>query len=579
MNFVDKIIIIKDGEQAREYIKNIHKFKDYSPITLSFSAEDFLSKNRIEFRMEEDYERENTYRGIHSETKEIIKRIFGCFKFEYGGIELFSLFYSKLYFRIIDLKKYFRILNEIIKKENPKEIIAFWSKFENITGDILKEIFNGKLEVHADSRRKKKDIRSKFIFRVAGKIQKIYALIDLNLMRKKDNKIFVSGGKIYFKSLVELLSKNNKNKIINFDDCLRKSFLIRKKYLPFYEFWGKKNPESEKRLTGEIKGLTGEIEKKDLEKEVGIENALSGLLKKALIDIVNQFLGISRKINEMLYLFRNKKISLVLLSEDATEFTKAIARVGKKFNIPSILFLHGIPCVTFWNLESDFFLVFGEKIKDWFAQNQSQNEEDSKKVLAMGCPRYDNFKKKDIKEKIILYAMEIASGDHLVPETHLTKKRQKEVLRWIFDIMKNFPDYKLIIKTRRGWDMIGLPEKIAKEEKFTNFKVIERTDNEELLNRAKIVLINHSTMGLEALLLDKKVISISFKNLDKINPYKKMKIVEKAYTRAQLEKAINNAIKDEEKPDNEELNRYILTDKKATQRAVQFIENILNKNE
>ncbi|MDD5699629.1 MAG: hypothetical protein PHH00_00340 [Candidatus Nanoarchaeia archaeon] len=577
---MDKIIIIKDGEQAREYIKNIHKFEDYFPVTLSFSAEDFLSKNGIEFRMEEDYERENTYRGIHKETKEIIKKILSCFKLEYEGIELFSLFYLKLYFLIVDFKKYFCILNEIIKKENPKEILAFRSKSENITGDILKQIFNGKLEVHEYSRRKKKDIRSKFIFRAAGKMQKIYAVINLNLMKEGDSKIFASGGKIYFKSLAELLSRNNKNKIIDFDDCLRKSFFIRKRYLPFYEFSGKKNSENENILTEEMKRLTEEIEKEDLAKESGIENALSGLLKKTLIGIVNQFLSISRKINEMLYLFGNKKINLILLTEDDSEFAKAIARVGKKFNIPTVLFLHGIPCgsVTFGNLESDFFLVFGEKIKDWFVQNKSQNEEDSKKVLAIGCPRYDNFEKKNTQDKIVLYAMEIASGDHLVPETHLTKKRQKEVLRWIFNIMKNLPDYKLIIKTRPGWDMVGLPDKIAKEEKFTNFEVIERTDNAELLNRAKVVLVNHSTMGLEALLLDKKVISVSFKNLDKFNPYKKMKIIEKAYTKAQLEKAINSAIKDKEKPDKGELNRYILTDKTATQRAVQFIENILSKN-
>ncbi len=574
---MDKIIIIKDKEQAQEYMKNIRKFQDYLPITLSFCAEDFLPKNRINFKIEEDYEKEDTYNGIHNETKRIIKKILNRFKLEYEGIELFSLFYLKLYWSIVDVKKYFRILKEIIKKENPKEIIAFSNDSENIIASILKETFRGRLEIHAYSPRRKKNIRDRLMVQFAGKMQKIYTLIYLNLIGKKNHKIFISGGKIYFKSIAEMLLKNHKNKIINFDDCFRKSFFTKGKYLPFYEFSGRRNPEKEKIMKEEMMKLIEEIKKSDLVKEMDIENALLGLLKKILTNIVNQFLDISRKMNEMFYLFENKKINLILLSEDDLELSKAIVRTGKRFNIPSLVFLHGIPCVTFGNIEGDFSFVFGEKVKKLYLRNRSRNEEDSKKVLAAGCPRYDNFEKKGAEEKIILYAMEVASGNHLVPETHLTKKRQKEVLKWIFNIMKNLPDYKLIIKTRPGWDMTGLPEKIAKEEKFTNFKVIERADNAELLNRAKIVLFNHSTMGLEALLLNKRAISISFRNLDKINPYKKMKTVKKVYTKAQLEKAINKALKNEEEIDGEELNKYILTDRKATQRAVEFIERFIHK--
>ena len=249
-------------------------------------------------------------------------------------------------------------------------------------------------------------------------------------------------------------------------------------------------------------------------------------------------------------------------------------------NIPTITFLPGLPVFgAFGKVETDYLIVFGENTKQEFIKNEIRDKEDMKKVLVLGCPRFDSLKSIEGEDKkIIVYSLEISQREHVMPENHLTKKKQKEILSWLFNIMKKIPDYHLILKTRPGWDMVGLPEKIAEENNFQNFTVIEKTDNLRLLDSANLVIINMTTMGLEALLLKKPVISVTYKSMDALNPYKKLKIVKKAYTKEQLENAVKAGLKKKSKFSMQEVNKEILVDGKATQRAVKLINKIFMGN-
>jgi UDP-N-acetylglucosamine 2-epimerase len=267
------------------------------------------------------------------------------------------------------------------------------------------------------------------------------------------------------------------------------------------------------------------------------------------------------------------------MAEDANPFSRAIIETAKLFKIPSVVFIHGPPSskIGFIPSISSYIFVFGKKTRDFFVKNGT----DERKVVSIGCPRYDTFfvsKKKQFEKKIV-YLMEIANKDALIPSTHLTKKKQKKALRDIFRILKKFPGYKLILKIRKGWDMAGLPQIVAEEEKFSNFDVIEKADNIRLINEADIVLINYTTMGLESLLLDKPTICFSFKDLEQVNPYKDTPAIEKVFDADSLEKAIRKNLN--QTPENslkrkESLKKHFdILDKKASERAVKFIGSIL----
>lgn len=573
---MENIILIKDEKQAKEYLKKFNQLKNTSPITFSFSAEEILSRNNLIFKMEEDYESAPVYTGIHKKTKEILHKILSQFKLEYRGIELFSLFYSRLYFEIMNSLKLSFLMKEIVKKENPKKIYLFKDEQDDLFYEVAKNLFKGELILLNHEEEKPKKKRASKLPWILSKFQKIHVVISLISAPKNEKIILMSGGKNYFKSIATSLSDK---KVINFGGSFTKSFFVGKKYLPFYEFQGKNEPDDEARFKTKMEFFFKEIEKINLEKKVYSGGDISPhLIKKILLNLAkSQFPLIIKKINEMFFLFRNKKIKVILLSEDDSEFSKAVARVARIFKIPTIAFLHGLPVFgSFGKSETDYFVVFGENTEKWFAKNKIKNKEDLKKVKVFGCPWFDHLKPdKNRERKIILYSMEIADKNHVMPENHLTKKEQKEILRWLFDLMKKLPDYHLILKTRPRWYLKELPSKIARERNFKNFSIIEKTDNLDLLNSSKIVIINMTTMGLEALLLNKPVISVNFRYKDSFNPYKKIKSVKKAYTREQLEKLILGSLQKEKSPSISEIKKEIILDRRATQRTLSLIDFLL----
>jgi N-acylneuraminate cytidylyltransferase len=278
---------------------------------------------------------------------------------------------------------------------------------------------------------------------------------------------------------------------------------------------------------------------------------------------------------------KKNKINLILLASDNSSFNIAMVKLAKIFNIPSIVIQHAINCTEIaFPMNSEYTFVFGQETKKWLTKNNPKTN----KIFIIGCPRYDNFipeKEEGRREKSILYIMEATNSNKFFPERSLTKKRQKQLLRILFKVLKKFKEYKLIIKTRSGWDMAELPSIITRQEKFTNLEIIEKTDNIKLLNNSDIVIINHTTMGVEALLLNKPVISISFKDLDDGNAYKKIKTVDVCYNEKQLEDAIKKNMK-QTKEDylkrEKSLRKCLLHDAQASQRAVRLITQIIQEN-
>lgn len=571
-----RLVLIENESQAREYLKNIGDFKDYLPITFTYPAEKLLKKTGIKFKTEEDYEKAGIYKGIHAFSIRSTWEICKNFKLTYREIEIPSLFYYNIYAIIAAAKKNLRLLKEIIKTEKPDEITVFQSdKFyedENFSR-IIKSCFGGKTNFRHFFRDKKKDVREKFIFKIFSRFRKFRTLMRLNIAGRK-RRIFMFGGQIYFGNLAEELSKDKRNYLVNFGDKLRKSFSIRSGSLPFYEFIGKKN-QLQKNLSEELNSLQELWSKKDFS-GFGLETEIGNFVRENIFLMMSKELfPLMEKLEEAYHLFKNKKTDLLLLSEESSPFTRGIVQYARTFKIPTMQFQHGmfITEISSYSNADFVFCMDGDQKKSYKrASSKLTNLE------VLGIPRYDSLiPNPDKKEKIILYLMEIAASSDLVPDTHLTKKRQKELLRKIFSVMKNFPDYKLIIKTRPYWEMASLPEDIAKEEGFTNFEVIERTDNVALLNRSSLAIINFTTMGIEALMLGKPVISLSYHDLDKYNPYLKIPLIPKVYDEKNLKKKMGEFLKKNGKMDASEVLDHLGLVKDSSKRIAEFIKGVLDK--
>ncbi len=582
---IKKLIFIENEHHALEYLKNKEKFRDFVPITFNFLAEQMLLKNGVKCKLEEEYEKSGQFKGIYGSSVKCTKKIIEELNTKHKGVDLAPCFFYNIYFLISSSKTTLILFKEIIKKENPEEIIVFESNgrpFEmEFAGRILQNVFKGKIRKIRYKFIKKKKSKKEVLIDGFMFLQQNFTRLFLK-MKRKEGKIFIRGGEQYFKKLSELLIKRRGEKIIDFGDSIGKSFLIYKKVVPFYIFKGIKD----KKFIFKTKPLIEKLGGISLPKKTGLEKELENRVKIFLRQLIEEeFTNASNKINELIYIIKKDKIKLFLNDDDLEPFGQILSRVSSLFNIKSLVFQHGL----FFNLAgfndfgensvSDYAFVYAEED---FKRGFSKEKISKGKVKIIGNLRYDfltNTYKKNTKK--IVYAMDVTSGNKLLtPEVQFTKKKHKIILRRLFRVLKKFPEYKLIIKTKVNWDMQDLPATVAKEENFTNFEVIIKTDNNELVNNCDIFIVTRTTMGLEALLINKPVISVSFKEYDQINPFTTIKGVDTTYDDDQLEKAIRKSLKQTKVKTGEEkasLAKHIVFDGKASQKSFDFINKLLDK--
>ncbi|MFA7707428.1 MAG: CDP-glycerol glycerophosphotransferase family protein [Candidatus Pacearchaeota archaeon] len=579
----NKLILIENEDQAREYLKNKEKFKDFKVISFTFPVEKILLENKIEFKTEDDYEDEVDYKNILHPSIEASRKICEFLKLDYKKVALFDLHHSDISMTLSQLKSYLRILKVIIKKDNPEEIIIFESQNFNYfnkeyVSRIIKEIANEKINILSYKPLSK---NKNYLLKSIGFLQNKISETKLKLLKKEQDKIFFSGPKYLFDPTFKQLLEDNKVQLFRTHTNLQKGFFINKKYVPFYQFFGIENKDEEEVLKEKIKEIIKKIKEIDFSKKFEFEEELGEIVEEYLIGIAEKkFVKDSFIINEIENLIKKDKITLVLLYNDVAVFEKTLSRMAKIHKIPTIVIQHGMygNFIGALPVISDYILTYGSESEDWFIKNKTQKN----KIKTIGCPRYDSFNVPLIKNngKTILYIVDACNSNILVPERELTKKRQKEILKSLFRVIKKFPDYKLMIKTRTEWDMNELPKIIAKQENFEGLDIVEgKVDNLRLIDSADIIINHFSTMGLESVIRGKPIICFSFKDLDKFNMYKDSEAINIVYTEKELEDTIKKII--EGKQDKEEKRMKFLKkhfcklDGKASQRAGEFIENIL----
>ena len=583
---MNKIILIESKSQAEEYLKNRGKFEEAIPITFDFESEELLLNAKMKFKTEEDYETETIYRGIYDlylkNTEEICEKI----KIDYRGIDLFQLFYMDLFRFLGKSRRYLILLEKIKKIENPKEVITLRNKFnleidEEICSKTAKAVFKDKLkEIEYYDKSKKESVLIKF----AGFVQKVFSQIKLSLLNSKHNKIFFDDSKARIELLLKELNKTKRNKLFRCNNQLQKSFLVDGKYVPFYEFNSRKSVH-QKKLLKEIEEF--KIKNRDFKflDDLNIEENLKPILEEWINYYLKfKFLEISGTINHMITLIEKKKIDIIVLFADSEPFGKAFTQVGKLFNIPSVVVLHGLLgggiSPGFVPFSADYILPYGNGSKKRLNKLGIPNE----KIIVTGSQQFDKyFNVKKIKKnpKKVVFITACPTSHNTLPEVVQSKKEIKRFYRILYGAMKKFPEYKLVVKGRKGWDMNGLPLIVAKQENY-KIEFIEDINPIKLLFDAEIIIVNETTMVMDGLLLGARAISYWFKNLERFGGYKNSKAIKTVYTPKSFEKAIRECIENKKRENEEEVKKYLeeelyKLDGKASERIVNFIGELISK--
>jgi vancomycin permeability regulator SanA len=582
-----KFILLEDKNQTLKYLEKIKEFEEFMPITFNFECERLLAKNNINFKIGGRYEIPALCKNLQKQAIELTEKICSKISISYRDINLLQLFYSDLTFFFISSIKYLKILKKIKTKEKIKEILIFKNINFNITNEICSkiatEIFknNSKTIEYASSTEK-----NPWFMKFAGYLQNFIAEIKLNLTEKNKNKIFFCGNKNIFENVIKELNKNKKNEIFRCNNRLQKSFFINKRYIPSYRLKGIKT-KHQKGLIKEINNFNKKTKDLEFLKNIDLEDELIPIVKSWIFYYLKfKFLEISKIIDHMIKLIKKNKISLILLDADVNFFEKTFAQVGKRFNLPSIVVQHGVIGNKrgFLPSSADFFLSFGEKSKEYLIKYGYEKD----KIIITGSPQFDKYFNLEIPEKNkkkIIFIMSTYSSKDINPEMEIPSQGWKDIYRMLFNSLKKFPGYELIIKSKGKGELEDLPRTIAEEIGIDvqRIKIIERISPIELMKDTEMVIVTDSTMAFDALLLNKKVISIWFKKYERFFNYKDTNPIDYIINQKELEKAIKksqNLTKKESIEKRKSINKELYKqDGKASERIVAFINKLLKNKE
>jgi len=247
--------------------------------------------------------------------------------------------------------------------------------------------------------------------------------------------------------------------------------------------------------------------------------------------------------------------SAILLQNEVGPNEKILLQIGKSKKIPVFLMQHGLIFDTTeafmmnkyqgaLGLNTDYQLVWG----DVDYQYRKKIGFDPEKIIKIGSPAYDHFfDKKNSKRDYVLLATSGPTTEDIFDLTVESIVKNIETIKGISKIVTGL-NQKLIIKIHPSPDEFDPTELIKSID--PNIQVIKTGDISEIIkNCSLMIVIDFSSVILDAYLLKKPIISIPVKN----NGYGIPKafvnnscMIENLET---LENSINNLLKN----DNSEL--------------------------
>ncbi len=278
--------------------------------------------------------------------------------------------------------------------------------------------------------------------------------------------------------------------------------------------------------------------------------------------------------------------SIVVWSEEGLS-EKILISLAKSLNIPTILIQHGLFYDTqeAYNMnkfqgvfpsEVDKYIVWGKLEKDHAIKNGVSPE----KIECLGNPQFDQFTHLDAQNNDRNFILIATSGSNTEEVRGLTVKshnKSKETIKKICQIVSK-TNKKIIIKLHPSPDDLDITE--LKEEMDSNVLIVKAGNISSLIRSCDImIVIDLSSVILEAQLCDKPVISVSVKNWWGVPSIFKSKSCISTNVK-DLESLLDQILKDEQF--REELiqngrkfsNQYLSNQGTASQKILDFISKI-----
>jgi hypothetical protein len=287
--------------------------------------------------------------------------------------------------------------------------------------------------------------------------------------------------------------------------------------------------------------------------------------------------------------------------QDVTPVYRVITRVFKTSGVPTLIVQHGVYVKEvkgslFMPVEADKQAVWGNSCKEYSIESGKSPETQ----VITGNPKYDfiiTAKNESEKEKLVLYnklglnpkkgVVVIATQWYAGTASCYTPEENEYFISKTLEAMKKFPEKQIVVKLHpRHYKLYKEITQAIRSELGVDNVVITKDFLWELLSICDLLITQTSTVGLEAMLFDKPVITFDSIESSVSNPYVGTGSVIEVHKGEDIVPAIKDALYNEDvlRKLAEARKRFVyeytyLQDGKAAKRIADLLEDMMRQNE
>jgi len=341
--------------------------------------------------------------------------------------------------------------------------------------------------------------------------------------QKNENFFFLTTNTedLYLKSIYPLIEKfvheNIKHKIITID--LVTNAVLTQKKIKHIDLFNKIFLLSELIKRNSVEEIISKIN------EIAKKKDLSLVYFKNISDhFVNEICRTISIIELADFIFSQNQIKNIIVAVDGVMFGNSIISTARRFNVTSFF----IPSVIINNnpLHADWYNA--DKICVYGQQGLNTLESlgyDENRLILTGNPKYDFLKKIDHQaSKIKLSQMYNIDLSKKLVVIALARWHEKDEI-WMSDLIRfcNKEGFEIIVKIHPMYSTMLKEESASKihfiEESCHNLKFLIEHDIDlpMLLSAADLVITDYSNVGVEAIILEKPLLTVNFSREDLIH--------------------------------------------------------------
>lgn len=328
---------------------------------------------------------------------------------------------------------------------------------------------------------------------------------------------------------------------------------------------------------------------KNLDKDIEAQKAMAyrkiplwQLLRPRLKFLFRKrFAQISEYMETTRHIVSVKKPSVMVIANDTSAYGRVACRVARLESIPCLLIQHGAIAdePRYNRIFADRMAVEGPEIKRFFAEKGLKPE----KFVVTGQPRYDVLARRENipSRKEFCNALKISPEKKIIVLATQVPECDEKVVRAVYNAVKGMDDAVLVVKLHPAERTDAMYQNLRKETGIKNIVIGKDIDLYGLLNSCELMMTVFSTTALEAMMLDKPVITINLTGEPDMMPYASSGAAIGVYKAEELKKAIDSVLYDKKTKESLKKRRekfvYGLVykmDGKASERVLDLIKSI-----